>query len=79
MYNDEIECALSCVFFFNTDVTIDWQLSAYRIMEGDGLLLACAEIMSGSLERDVVVECETADAQVAQQATGKNNTVYSIA
>ena len=70
---------LSLVCFFNTDVTIDWQLFEYTTMEGDGILTACAEITSGSLERDVVVVCETADAQVAQQATGKNNTVYSIA
>ena len=70
---------LSLVCFFNTDVTIEWQPFENSIMEGDGILRVCAVITSGSLERDVVVYCETADAQVAQQATGKNNTVYSIA
>ena len=64
------------LFFSNTVVTIDWQFTSYNIEEGGGTLMACAEITSGSLEREVVVECETAEAQLSQQATGKNSTVY---
>ena len=75
MYNGEIECAFSGVFS-NTVVTIDWQFTSYIIEESRGTLMACAEITSGRLEREVVVKCETADAQLSQQATGKNSTGY---
>lgn len=52
---------MTCVMSPNAGLTVTWQQSEYMVSESSVPLMVCAEIVSGSLERQVSVSVAAED------------------
>ena len=50
-----ILCLIPHSFTFPLAVTVSLDSTAYVVDEGDGILQVCVELISGTIERDVLV------------------------